>query len=104
MPPDGPNGGSEDMTPAVQHIIAVHRGNHRITQAQRGHRLGDPLGLPLVNDPRAPCFHGTEATTACARIPQQHERGTTLVPALADIGAHRLLTHRMQAMLTYQTL
>src|SRR5215471_13134263 len=104
MPPDGPNSRSEDVTPAVQYIVAVHRGKHRITQAKRRYRLGDPLGLLLVNNPRAPCLHSTEATATCACISQQHKRGTALVPALADIGAHRLLTHRMQALLTHQTL
>src|SRR5262245_25997667 len=104
MPSDGPNGCSEDVTPSVRYIIAVHRGNHRITQDECSYRLGDSLCLLLINNPRSPWFPGTEATTACTRIPQQHERGTTLVPALADIGAHCLLTHRMQAMLTYQTL
>src|SRR5215472_4002752 len=104
MPLDGPNSRSEDVTPAVQHIIAVHRGNHRITQTQRRYRLSDSLGLLLVNNPRAPCLHSTEATATCTRSSQQHKRGTALVPTLADIGAHRLLAHRMQAMLTHQTL
>ena len=53
---------------AVQHIIAIHRGNHYITQAKGGRRIGDPLGLLLVKSPRATCLHGTETTATCARI------------------------------------
>ena len=38
--------------PAVGQVVAVHRGEHGVAQAEAGHRLGHPLRLPGVQRPR----------------------------------------------------
>ena len=52
---------------------------------------------------RAPGGHGAEAAAAGADVAQDHERRrAVLAPALVDVGAVRLLAHRMQIQLFHQ--
>ena len=56
--PGGPFNQERGLSPEVRANL----------EAQFG--LGDPLWLLLINNHRAPCRHGTEATATCAGIPQ----------------------------------
>ena len=49
-------------------------------------------------------LHRAKLAPPCASVPQQHDGARTPVPALSDIGALRLLTHRVQVKLLQRGL
>jgi hypothetical protein len=56
----------------------------------------------LVHRVRLRGHHVAEAATAGADVPQDHEGGGLLVPALADIGAAGALAYRVQMLLAHE--
>ena len=88
---------------AVGQVVAVDRGQHNVAQAPPAQGFGCVLGLVRVQRGRAARrLDAAEAAAACARVAHQHYgcRGgvfaTAAAPALADVGAARLLTYSVQ--------
>src|SRR2546422_6565852 len=68
------------------------------------HCFRDAFRLLPVKSNRATCFHCTEATTARADAPQDHERGSFISPAFSNIWAARFLADGVQSFATHQLL
>src|SRR5262249_1495911 len=77
-------------------LVAVHRGDDRMLQAQQRNRFGDPLRFGSIEDLGLPRLHRAEAAAPGADVSKDHERGGAVVPALPHVRASRLLTDRMQ--------
>ena len=82
---------------AVEEVVAIdHRDDH-VLEPEAGDRARHVLGLAHVHRPaRVARRHRAEPATARAYVAQEHHRGGPLRPALADVGAARLLADRVQ--------
>eukprot|EP00968_Pinguiococcus_pyrenoidosus_P008361 scaffold596_cov236-Pinguiococcus_pyrenoidosus.AAC.17 len=91
----------------VAELISVDSGEHHVVQAPLGHRLAHLARLPGVQRRRrSGGLNRAEATTARARVSHDHDggRGDAILaasPALADVRAPRLFTHRGQAQTSH---
>ncbi len=77
--------------PAVVEIVAVDRGHDDMLKAKLGDGVADALGLVLVERAGQPRAHVAKGAGARAGVAHDHEGRVPLVPALADVGAARLL-------------
>ena len=83
---------------AVVEIVAIDRGHDDVLEAKLFRRLGHALWLARVERARQAGLDVAEGAGARASVAHQHESGVLLVPALADIGAARLLADRVQTV------
>ena len=81
---------------AVGKIVPVHRSDHDVGQAHPFHCLGQVGRLFGVHAAGRAGHHGAEAAAPRAHIPQDHESGRPLAPALIDVGAGGLLADGVQ--------
>src|SRR6185437_13749122 len=107
--------GNQDFHPAVRHefanlangfgknsgaaqvvVIAIHAGDHSMLQAECGDSFSHATAFIPVDGARLALGHGTKAAAPGADISQQHESCSTVIPALADVGALSRLAHRVQ--------
>ncbi len=84
---------------AIGQIVAIDRGDDDVRKAQLGDRLRHVLGLGRIERLRQPRRHVAEGAGARAGVAHDHHGGVALLPALADVGAGRLLAHRDEAVL-----
>src|SRR5438045_7423868 len=75
-----------------------------MTQTHLLHSLGHTFWLFPIKANGASCLHGTEATTARADSPQDHESGRFMTPTLTNIGAAGLFTHGVQFLSAHEVL
>ena len=71
-------------------------------QAQLGGGIGDMLRLEQVDRARHAGLDVAEGAGARAGVAQDHHRRVLLGPALADIGAGRLLAHGLKVQVAHQ--
>src|SRR5260221_2495502 len=64
--------------------------------------MSDACRFGLVDGARTAMRDGAIRARSRADITQNHERGSAMVPALADIRALRLLAHRVQLQVAHQ--
>ena len=83
---------------AVGQIVSGHARDRHVAQVQVTHRLGDAAGLVLVVLRGTPRRDVTEVAAARAQGSAEQERRLAVLPALVDVGAPRLGTHRVQAL------
>ena len=88
--------GREVSRPAVGEIVAGHRCDHGVGQAERGHGLGDMKRFRRVRGERSPLGNGAEAAVAGAGVPEDEESGRLALPALADVRTSCALADRVQ--------
>ena len=93
----GADGVGEDVGAAVGQVVTGDARHDHVLQAQAGERLGHAPRLVLVVPRGPPGLDGAEAAGAGARVAQDHDGGRALLPALADVGAVRLLADRVEA-------
>src|SRR6266853_1138456 len=93
---DLPDGPGEDGGPTVLELVAVDRGDDGMMQAHPLDRLGDTNRLAKVEDPRPAGLDRAEAAGPGAGVAEDHEGRRARLPALADVGAARLLAHGVQ--------
>ena len=82
----------------VGQVVAVDRGDHRVAQAHPGDRARDPRRLERVVPGRLAGLDVAEAAAAGAGVAEDHEGRRAALPALADVGARRLLADRVQVL------
>ena len=99
QPPDGADGGGEVGAAAVGKVVAVHRGDDDVIEAELGHSLRHVLGLRGVERAGQPGLDVAEGAGARAGVAHDHHGGVAPGPALGDVGAAGLLAHRMEAVL-----
>jgi len=104
LPPDLADAAGEDLGAAVRQIVAVDAGDHDVLQAHLRHRVGEAGGLAQVQGGRGPMGHRAIGAVAGAYVAEDHERGGVVLPALPDVGAVRLLAHRMQLQAPHHLL
>src|SRR4029077_18789891 len=91
------DGFGENARAAQVVVIAIHAGDDGVLQTERGNGFGYPPRLvPRDGTGLAP-GHRAKSAAPCADVPQQHEGGGAMVPALADIGTLCRLAHRVQS-------
>jgi hypothetical protein len=73
-------------------------------QAECGDSFSHATGFIPVDGARLALGHGTKAAAPGADISQQHESCSTVIPALADVGALSRLAHRVQSQTAGQLL
>ena len=94
----------EDGGAAIGQVVAGHRGDYDVFEAQVLGGVGHSMGLVPVHLLRAAMSDGAEAAAAGADVAQDHEGGGPLLPALEDVGAERLLADRVQGKLAHKGL
>ena len=88
---DRADGAGEMLGAAVGEIVAIDRGHHDMGEAELGDGVGDARRLALIERVGQAGAHVAEGAGARAGVAHDHEGGVLLLPALADIGAARLL-------------
>ena len=89
---------------AVGQVVAGDAGHHDVVEAHGGDRLGDAARLVVV-EPGGPArLDGAEPAGPGADVAQDHHRRGALVPALAHVGADRLLADRVEVQAAQQAL
>src|SRR5215468_6370960 len=89
---------------AIREIITIHRCDHDVLELEIAHGSADALGLLAVLPRGTTMRNGAIAAVARADVAQDHEGRGRVLPALADVGAVRLLTDRVQARVAHQPL
>src|SRR5438445_11951790 len=104
-PPDLLDRACKNMRAAVRLVIAIDAGDIRGAQAHLRHGFRHAKWLPFIRRAhRPPRWHGTESARPRANVPENHERGRALLPALAHVRAARALAHRVQVESPHQAL
>ena len=90
--------GSRDVRRApVEEVVAIDHREDDVLKPQLGDGPRHVLGLaPVDRAARVARGHGAEAAAAGADVAEEHQRGGPLGPALADVGAARLLADRVE--------
>ena len=101
---DGEDGGGEDPRAAVGQIVAVHRGDHHVLQAELAHGVSHAFGLLTILPGGLAMSHRAVSAVSRADIAEDHERRRRVLPALADVRAMCLLAHGVQVPLPHQAL
>jgi hypothetical protein len=86
---------------AVFQVIAVHGSDDDVGQLQRARQVERLFNVKRIGPP---VRHVAERAAARAAIAHDHEGRRALAEALADVGAARLLAHRVQAVLAQNVL
>ena len=98
---DRPDGVREMLRAAVVKIVAIDRSHDHMGKPELRHRVGDVLRFGRFERARQSGLDVAEGAGARAHVAHDHEGGVALLPALADVGAARLLAHGMQAVLAH---
>ena len=99
---DRPDDGREMAGAAIVEVVAVDRGDHDMVQAELAHRLGDMRRLVRIDQVRPSGRDVAEGAGTGAHAAQDHHRGVLLLPALADVGAGRLLADGVELEAAHQ--
>ena len=102
--PDLPDGLGEDVRAEVGEVVAVDGGDDGVAQGELGDGLGHARRLLDVVRRGTPVGDGAVGAVPGADVAQDHEGGGAVLPALADVGAVRLLAHGVQLQLTHELL
>ena len=87
---------------AVGQVVAGDAGDGGVAQAHLLHGLGDPARLVAVEVLGAAGVDLAEVAAPGALVAADEERRLAVLPALEDVGAARLLAHRVQALGLHQ--
>ena len=82
----------------VRQVVAVDGRDHRVAQAHLLHLVRDAQRLERVVPGRHPRLDVAEPAAAGADVAEDHEGRRAALPALADVGAVRLLADRVQVV------
>ncbi|MNC43819.1 hypothetical protein D3C75_926980 [compost metagenome] len=88
----------------VAQVVAVHRGDHHVLQAQVGDGHGQVLRLVGVQRVRPAVADVTERAAPGADVAHDHEGGGAAGETLAEVRAGGLLAHAVQLVLAQQLL
>ena len=94
--------GREMRGAAVRQVVAIHRRDDYVPQPELGHRVGHPRGLARVQRRRHAGRDVAEGARPSTRLAHDHHGGVALRPALADVGAGRLLAHGREIEAAHQ--
>ena len=83
---------------AVGLVVARDPSDGRIAQPHAAHRFGDPARLVEIQRLGPSGGDIAEVAPAGARVPTNEEGRLAVFPALENVGATRLLAHRVQAL------
>ena len=103
-PPDLGDAAGERLGAAVGQVVPVHRGDDHVREPHALHRLGQADRLERVERLRRAVRHRAVGAVPGADVAQDHEGGGLVLPALADVGAARLLAHGVQPQLAHHAL
>ena len=78
---------------AVAQVVAVHRGDHHITQLHGGHGFGEVFRLVGVKRVGAAVADVAKGAAAGADVAHNHKGGGAFAEAFADIGAAGFFAH-----------
>ena len=101
---DLPDGLGVDPCAAIGKLVPVHAGNDRVLQLHGRYGFGHPSGLFLVQGRGHSVGDATVLAGPGADVPEDHEGGGPCLPALSDVGASRLFTHRVEGLGPHQLL
>ena len=89
--------GGEVARALIGLVVPIHGGHHHIVEPHLADSIRDVRGLSGVERGGVSGGrHGAEPAAAGAGVPHHHEGGGAAAPALPDVGALGLLTHRVQ--------
>src|SRR5207244_3152911 len=94
----------EHLGATVRQVVAVHAGDHHVPQPHTLHGCREAHRLTAVEGGRGPVGDRAIRTVPGADVAQDHEGGGAVLPALADVGAMRLLAHRVELEIPHQVL
>ena len=98
---DGADGLGDVLGAAVAEVVAVDRGDDDVVEAELLDGDGDARRLEHVEGVGAAGGDVAEGAAAGADLAHDHHRGVALGPALADVGAARLLADGDEAVLPH---
>ena len=96
--PDLPDALGEDERAAVGKVVTVHRRDDGVLQPHLLHALRQAPRLVEIEPGGLARRDGAICARPRADVAQYHERSRPPLPASADVGAVRLLAHRMQTV------
>src|SRR6185312_12972077 len=96
------DGAGELRGAAVGQIVAIDRGNDDVVEAELRHRLADARRLMRIEQIGPPGRDIAEGAGAGADAAEDHYRGMTFLPALADIRAGRFLAYGVELERAHQ--
>ncbi len=99
---DLPHERCPDSGAVVRQIISVDGGDDGVAQAHARDRSGHAGGLQRIVPRGLARLHVAEAAATGAGVAQDHEGRCAAFPALANVGAGRLLAHRVQTLIADQ--
>lgn len=99
----GADGPGDMLGPAIGQIIAIHRGDDHMAQAQFLDRRRNPAGFERVQRIGTAGGHIAERTAPRADLAHDHHGCVPLGPTFADIGAGRFFADRCQIVIPHQT-
>ena len=102
--PNLPDRVRKDVRAAVGLVVAVDAGQHDVTQLHLRHRVGHAARLVLIQRQRLARLHVAELARAGADVAHQQEGRDAAAPALAQVGAERLLADGVQRLAAHQRL
>src|SRR3954463_6379284 len=95
---DLPDDADERAGAVVGEVVAVDARHDRVPQAHLGDGPGDPRRLERVVPRRLAGLDVAEPAPAGAGVAEDHERRGAAVPAVADVGARRLLADGVEVL------
>ena len=93
---------SEDGGPPVRQVVSIDRRDHRVLERHRADRVRHARRLLEIELVRATVRHGAVGTGARADVTEDHEGGSALMPAFADVRAASFLAHRVELEFLHQ--
>jgi hypothetical protein len=92
-----------DLGSAIFKFIPIYRSDDGMLYLHKFDSFSHTARLVFIIFWGSACFYGTERTTTCADIAENHERCGSCTPAFSHIGAVAALTDGMQVILIYQS-
>ena len=89
---------------AVAQVVAVHAGDHHVTELERGNCLGQIFRLVDIQRVRAAVADIAKRATARALVTHDHEGRRAFAKALTDVRATGFFAHRIEFVLAKDLL
>lgn len=90
---------SPDVRTAIGKFVAVHTGDDDMLELHQFQRCSNATRLVEIERGRLASFDVAETTRARADVAENHDRCRAAAPALAHVGARRLLANGVQLVL-----
>src|SRR5262249_33958467 len=89
---------------AIGQVVAIYGGDDDVVEAEISHHQGNVAGFLGIKSKGLPLIDGAKAAAPRTGVSQDQKRRGFIAPALADVGAARLFTNRVEIFLPQDAL